>query len=51
MSAHDLGRSELLEVAVALIEDLDAIFDVLDRWVERLNPPELVVKTTDRRWR
>lgn len=31
--------------------DLDAIYEILDNWVERLNPPEMVVATTDRRWR
>ena len=30
--------------------DLDAVFRVLDNWVERLNPPAVTVRTTHRRW-
>ena len=30
--------------------DLDAVFRVLDIWVERLNPPAVTVRTTHRRW-
>ncbi|MBL0204765.1 MAG: hypothetical protein IPQ14_10695 [Candidatus Microthrix sp.] len=30
--------------------DLDAVFRVLDNWVERLNPPSVTVRTTHRRW-
>ena len=55
---HNGWQNMSLHVGMALdlpgpddLGDLDAIFETLDRWVERLNPPEAVVRTTDRRWR